>query len=414
MSKISMSADIPPLLAAPGTALNLMRYTMIRALASTLALFQRARRVFRTGWRKFWRAPDPLVLDEGSRGELAIAKVRLAIILVLFLLPVIQLIQEPEASAARVALAAAAIALALTWPGFVAAKRRDFRRFLGFATGVLDVSLVSGVLLLFMLTGQPLIAVNSVGLFSIYLLAIAATSLRNDPRVCVLAGGLAIAQYAALAAYVDVHWDLTAPDLARSEYGVFDLNNNYTRLVIMACAVLVSTVAVLRTQRLRWLSAKDPLTGLLNRGFFDERAQAEVTRTLRYNRRLSLALIDIDHFKTFNDTYGHVVGDEVLRVLAEMLLKSVRRSDIVARYGGEELVILFPETPVDRATDKAEDLRTSIEASSVTVCIGMASMPDDGSDLRTLIDVADRRLYSAKESGRNRVVGPANLNRAAS
>ncbi len=379
---------------------------MIRASLNPLTLFHRVRRILATGWREFWRSPDPLLLDEGFRGELAVAKVRLAIISVLLIIPLTQVLRSTSEPSTRVGLTAATIALTLTWPVFVIAKRRDFRRFLGFATGILDVTLVSGVLLVFMLTDRPHIAVNSGGLFAIYFLAIAATSLRNDPRVCVLAGGLAIAQYAALAAYADVHWDLNDPSFAPFEYGTFHLANNYSRLVLMGCAVMVSTVAVLRTRRLRWLSAKDPLTDLMNRGFLDELAQAEITRTLRYKRELSLIMIDIDEFKKFNDDYGHIVGDEVLRVIAGMLQKSMRKSDVVARYGGEEFVILLPETSVASALSKSESLRVAIEASSVTVSIGVASVPDDGTDLRTVIDCADRRLYAAKEAGRNRVVGP--------
>jgi len=134
--------------------------------------------------------------------------------------------------------------------------------------------------------------------------------------------------------------------------------------------------------------------------------QAEVARAVRHKHKLSVAMIDIDHFKQFNDTYGHMVGDEVLRLLADVLQKSVRRSDLVARYGGEEFIVLFPETPADRAVFKAEDLRKSVEPSSVTVSIGVAEIPSDGTDMRTVIDCADQRLYQAKRGGRNRVVGP--------
>ena len=130
--------------------------------------------------------------------------------------------------------------------------------------------------------------------------------------------------------------------------------------------MFVSTISVTRAQTLRGLSAKDPLTGLMARGFFDERAAAEAARTVRYGRQLSVAMIDIDYFKRFNDTYGHAVGDEVLRVVGQML-QSVRQSDLVARYGGEEFIIIFPETVPEAAIEKAEELRKLIEPSMVTV-----------------------------------------------
>ena len=90
-------------------------------------------------------------------------------------------------------------------------------------------------------------------------------------------------------------------------------------------------------------------------------------------------------------------------------LQSVRKSDLVARYGGEEFIILFPETPLDPVLNKLEELRKRIEVSGVTISIGVASMPDDGTEIRTVIDTADRRLYEAKRSGRNRLVGPSGV-----
>jgi diguanylate cyclase (GGDEF)-like protein len=231
-------------------------------------------------------------------------------------------------------------------------------------------------------------------------------ALRNDPRICALAGLGAVLEYAGLVAFADVRWGLTDGTFRLTEYGVFSVTGHYGRLILMAFAVLLSTSAVLRTQRLRWLAAKDPLTMLMNRGSFDERMQAEVARAVRHNRLLSVAMIDVDHFKQFNDSYGHIVGDEVLRSLGEMLQRSVRKSDLVARYGGEEFIVLFPETPAESAVSKAEDLRTIVQQSTVTVSIGVAELPSDGTDMRSLIDCADQRLYEAKHKGRNRVTGP--------
>ena len=120
-------------------------------------------------------------------------------------------------------------------------------------------------------------------------------------------------------------------------------------------------------------------------------------------------MIDIDHFKKFNDDFGHIVGDEVLKVLAEIFQQSLRKSDLIARYGGEEFIVLFPETPAEFAVLTADRLRVSVEQTTVTVSIGVAEMPTDGKDMRTVIDMADKRLYEAKHAGRNRVVGPQEL-----
>jgi diguanylate cyclase (GGDEF)-like protein len=193
-----------------------------------------------------------------------------------------------------------------------------------------------------------------------------------------------------------------------------------SRVVLLGSAAFIATMIVLRTQRLRWLSASDPLTQLMNRGFFDARMEEEEIRARRYERPLALAMIDIDRFKQFNDTYGHASGDEALRVVSRAIRTCVRRTDLVARYGGEEFMVAFLETDGDSAAQKAEDIRRAVMAqrvmlkgsrgvTNVTVSIGIAVWPRDADTLRSVIEKADRRLYAAKEAGRNRVVGPTDI-----
>ena len=359
-------------------------------------------RNLRAQWSEFWSSPDPLLLHQGESGELTVAGIRLSVIGALLLLSVLQLVQESSPTT-RTAVVVAAVALVIAFAIYVLTRRNFHLPWLGFATSILDVGLVTAALVVFMAIGRPDIAANSRLLFATYFIVIGAMALRNDPRICALAGLTGVLAYGAVVAYADIQWDLANHP---TELGAFDLTSHYGRLLLLTCAVFLSTSVVLRTQRLRWLAAKDPLTHLINRGAFDERMQAEVARAVRHKHKLSVAMIDIDHFKQFNDTYGHMVGDEVLRLLADVLQKSVRRSDLVARYGGEEFIVLFPETPADSAVFKAEDLRKSVEPSSVTVSIGVAEIPSDGTDMRTVIDCADQRLYQAKRGGRNRVVGP--------
>lgn len=368
-------------------------------------IFHRSRRKLRRKWREFWRAPDALLADQGGSGELAVARIRFLVIGTLFLFGFFELRERLGASGTEMVLTAAGAALAFAVAVHVVSRRGLYRNWLGFASSIMDVSLVSAVLLVFLLIDQPHFAVNNRVMFAVYLVAIAATSLRYDPRICVLTGLVSIGQYAGIVAYADTNWALNGPEFAPFADGMFNLSAYYERLVLMACATWISTMAVTRAQRLRDASALDPLTGLLSRGFFDELAAAEVARTKRYDRVLSVAMIDVDHFKSFNDQFGHGVGDEVLTLIAKML-HSTRKSDLVARYGGEEFIIVFPETPVDAAVRKAEQIRKVIEPSSVTVSIGVAALPVDGGDLRTVVDCADQRLYEAKRAGRNRVVGP--------
>jgi diguanylate cyclase (GGDEF)-like protein len=166
---------------------------------------------------------------------------------------------------------------------------------------------------------------------------------------------------------------------------------------------------------LQRLATTDALTGLPNRRYFFERAQAEFVRAQRYDRPLTSIMLDIDYFKTVNDTRGHVVGDAVLQQCALILRECVRAQDVLARYGGEEFVVLLPETNCDGACTIAERVRAGIEAASfaagfgpvvqITVSIGIAGMESGAaySDLDKLLQEADAALYRAKHGGRNRI-----------
>jgi diguanylate cyclase (GGDEF)-like protein len=375
--------------------------------------FSRGLRPLITQWRDFWRTPDPLLLHEGGSGELAVAWLRLLVISILLVLPIAELLREPGSHLARVGCWTGAIALVLAITVFVLTKRSFYRPWFGFVTSILDVTFVSTALIVFLAVGRPDVVVNSRVIYPVYFIAVGAMSLRYDARICVLAGLLGLLQYATIVAFADLHWSLEAPPFATSEYGQFNLGAHYARLAIFFFAVVLSSNVALRKQRLRWLAAKDPLTGLINRGFFDERMQAEVSRTNRTGRLLSVALIDIDHFKKCNDEFGHAVGDEILRELAKIFQQSLRKSDLVARYGGEEFIVLFPETPAEFAVLTADRLRVAVEKTSVTVSIGVSELPTDGEDMRTVIDRADQRLYEAKHSGRNRVIGPQEVDAVA-
>ena len=167
----------------------------------------------------------------------------------------------------------------------------------------------------------------------------------------------------------------------------------------------------------RTQAATDGLTGLPNRRSFVEKLDEMLHRAVRFGTPVSLLIMDVDHFKSVNDSYGHPVGDQVLRRLAALLSNSVREAvDLAARYGGEEFAVLLENTPHDGALKLAERLRTALEEETflhmegsqatqfhVTMSIGVASYPEAG-DAMVLVGKADQALYDAKESGRNRVV----------
>jgi diguanylate cyclase (GGDEF)-like protein len=158
----------------------------------------------------------------------------------------------------------------------------------------------------------------------------------------------------------------------------------------------------------------DSLTGLNSRAMLEERVIEELNRAVRYKHELSVFFLDIDHFKSINDQYGHHVGDIVLGSLARIMKREVRKSDIVARFGGEEFVVLLPETSLDKARELAERLCTSVELETIkfedegevnlTVSIGVATFPAHGLTWPKLLDIADASMYKAKKGGRNQVV----------
>lgn len=170
---------------------------------------------------------------------------------------------------------------------------------------------------------------------------------------------------------------------------------------------------LLRTQQLARL---DPLTGLFNRRAFEEEVTPLLARAERYCKPLSLILMDLDHFKTINDRFGHHVGDTVLRAVANVMRDTLRRGDVLARWGGEEFILLLPETEREQALQLAERLRHAITSvypeadvavvnEHVTASLGLFTSVGSRQSLEDLVREADTRLYQAKEGGRNRVCG---------
>ncbi|KAA0259558.1 diguanylate cyclase [Deferribacter autotrophicus] len=165
-----------------------------------------------------------------------------------------------------------------------------------------------------------------------------------------------------------------------------------------------------KNKMLSILATTDDLTKSYNRRFFWEVAKKEETRANRYKSNYSIIMLDIDNFKNINDTYGHNVGDFVLKKLADAIKLNIRNSDTLARFGGEEFVILLPETDKEKAFLVAEKIRNKVENmefdeinEKVTVSFGVASR-DEANDLDEVIKIADERLYKAKETGKNKVV----------
>lgn len=149
----------------------------------------------------------------------------------------------------------------------------------------------------------------------------------------------------------------------------------------------------------------DPLTGLYNRRYMEGIMTREFMNARRHGRDLSVLMMDVDHFKNYNDKFGHQAGDNILKSVSKVFRDIVREVDLVARYGGEEFIAILPETPPDMAAMVAERIRTAVEdGNKVTISIGAASYPGDSTDMVELIKDADIALYAAKDAGRNRTV----------
>ncbi len=167
-------------------------------------------------------------------------------------------------------------------------------------------------------------------------------------------------------------------------------------------------------EALRDQAIRDPLTGLYNRRYMEEMLERETLRAVRADQGLGVLMLDLDHFKNFNDTYGHEAGDTVLREVAAFLLNSVRAEDIVCRFGGEEFIVILPVADLKVTQARAERIRSKLRElpvlyqgrslGMVTVSVGVAELPQHGTSRKELIEAADAALYRAKREGRDRVV----------
>jgi diguanylate cyclase (GGDEF)-like protein len=199
-------------------------------------------------------------------------------------------------------------------------------------------------------------------------------------------------------------------DLSAKNQALLEMNRELEAKIAERTAELAEA-----NSRLAQLAVTDGLTGLYNHRHFHERLALEVERSVRNGLPLSLLMIDVDHFKVYNDRHGHPAGDELLRQLARLMGDGRRANDFVARYGGEEFAIVLVDTPKLTAAQLAERLRDrtaaqpfqqlpAVQGETLTISIGVASFPDDSTDAEGLVRAADAALYDAKHAGRNCVV----------
>jgi diguanylate cyclase (GGDEF)-like protein len=242
-------------------------------------------------------------------------------------------------------------------------------------------------------------------LLNLYLLPIITSALTLGQKVTLLQVGLIAACYIFLGYTTtnSFYTTLTAGDFA---------TNLAPMLLVAYITTMLSQDILNAMARIKLISETDPLTGAYNMRAFRALGARECSLARRYNRILSLLMVDSDHLKQMNDTHGHEAGDKLIKHIVGSIRSALRTTDVVARYGGDEFVCLLPETGTTGAAIVAERLRHHLERTPVdigttsvpsTVSIGIASFPAHGTSLETLAKNADRALYASKTQGRNRV-----------
>ncbi len=189
----------------------------------------------------------------------------------------------------------------------------------------------------------------------------------------------------------------------------------FATTVAEAMAMALANLKLRET--LRNQAIRDGLTGLFNRRYLEETLERELSRGKRQGNPLGVIMLDLDHFKEYNDTYGHNAGDELLCALGQLIQDQVRREDIACRFGGEEFLLIMPGAPLEVALERANELNLSVKQlhknspalKPITISAGVAIFPDHGGNGKDVIRAADAALYRAKEEGRDRVVVASGL-----
>jgi len=362
------------------------------------------------------QAPDDLMLEAGAVGEVLVARIRLVVVLLIAAMPVIAMITGAPDEEVRTGAVGALVALGFSVMLLHKARREGADVRWRFVSAAFDITSISTVLGLFLLQGLPHVAINSRVVWELYLVAIAATALRADGRVCLFAGVLALVQYGAILAVATTSFgDLSDPKWAPFLYGYLSWGDQISRLILIAAATLIALACVYQVRKLLVLSSQDRLTGIRNRAWLDSRLARELDEAALHRHRVCLAMADVDGFKPFKDRYGQLSGDAALRAIGQRLAERFGEAGYVARYGGEEFTVVLPGLPSDAAYAHCDRVRAQFVADRIdlpgnggsvespTLSFGLAEWRAGESD-EALIDRADRALIEAKQTGRNRIV----------
>jgi diguanylate cyclase (GGDEF)-like protein len=214
-----------------------------------------------------------------------------------------------------------------------------------------------------------------------------------------------------------LHLEFESPRKLRQDFSDESLRNAHQQLALSAASQIALSLASLQLREtLREQSIRDPLTRLFNRRFLEESLERELQLAGRKKQSIAVLFLDLDHFKRFNDTFGHDAGDLVLQSLADLFRNFFRSTDICCRYGGEEFAIIMPESTSQDAAARADALRSEVKSlrlqyqkeslGQLTLSVGVAAFPEHGSTSEELLKIADQCLYESKARGRDVVTLP--------
>ncbi len=266
-----------------------------------------------------------------------------------------------------------------------------------------DLIAVTGLLLGWVSVDRAIVATNSQAIFFFYFFIVVAAGLRGEPRVSRTVAFTVPTSYA-FVVFMSVAWrHVEAASQPDPLYGSFRWEHQAARLIILAVVTIIINydVGLVATDRAE--ARTDPLTGVYNRRFLEEFLHREMARSRRSRQPLSVLLLDLDGFKAFNDEFGHLEGDRVLAAVAASLRDAVRTTDVVARYGGDEFVVVLPNTPGEGARRVARDLMRAVPP-PVSLSVGIGCMGEGIQAASELLKIADTALMSAKQEGGGVVV----------
>lgn len=359
--------------------------------------------------------PDEVMLDLGAGGELLVARIRALLSALSLLLAPVALIGNQGAgklTELMIGLGATVFINICAQIWLALARNRRRHSWLPYATTTYDVTATTLVLALLQLS-DPVAPFNSIIVWVFYLISISMTALRNDGRLTLYAGGMAMLQYALLVGVLLALAE-SPEQLVSVDYGTVSVGAQIERVVLMLLMTVLTATVVYRMQRLIESSGSDGLTGLPNRSWLVQRMPRILEAAREDNQSLTVALLDLDRFKRINDQYGHLTGDRAIRHVVGSMREILRDRERLVRIGGQEFVLLL-YCPIGNAWERLDRLRQLMaerpfvpergsDPLPITFSGGLSTYPSDGNNVSTLLRSADRRLQVAKHEGSNRVV----------